>query len=483
MFQNDPRFYISHREASTEPKLKEACGVFGIFCPENQEAAHSIYYGLCALQHRGQEACGIAVSDTAGWRGNISFRKDLGLVGEVFHEEDLEKLHGNIGIGHVRYSTTGASTVENAQPLVLNYLKGTLSLAHNGNLTNTALLRQELEEQGALFHTTTDSEIIAHCIARERPDVSSVEEAVKKTVQKIKGAYALVITSPRKLIGVRDPLGLKPLCLGKRGDSWMLASESCAFTALDAEFVRDICPGEIITITEYGVSSDFSLEQPKKAHCIFEYIYFSRLDSTEDGVRVYDARVRSGAALAASYPVDADFVTGVPDSGLPAAIGYAAAAGLPFTLAFCKNNYVGRTFIKPTQKERESAVHLKLSVLESVVRGKRIVLIDDSIVRGTTIAGLIQMLKGAGAVSVHVRISSPPFLYPCYFGTDVPSNRQLIAFSHTEDEICQMIGADSLGYLKLNDLQKMVGDLSLCKACFDGNYPCEIPSAESRSDR
>lgn len=475
MYQDYQRFDVSYSEDLFDAKIKEACGIFGIFCPSGQEAAHSIYYGLCSLQHRGQEACGIAVSDTEGPRGNIVFRKDLGLVNEVFHEKDLMHLHGNLGIGHVRYSTTGASTVENAQPLVLKYLKGTLALAHNGNLTNTDALRQELEEQGALFHTTTDSEIIAHCIARERPKVGSVEEAVKKTAAKIKGAYALVITSPRKLIGVRDPLGLKPLCLGKRGNSWMLSSESCAFTALDAEFVRDIRPGEIITITKDGISSDFSLEQEKKAHCIFEYIYFSRLDSVEDGIRVYDARIRSGASLALSYPVEADLVTGVPDSGIPAAVGYSQESGIPFIPAFYKNSYVGRTFIKPTQKERESAVHLKLSVLESVVKGKRIVLIDDSIVRGTTIAGLIQMLKEAGAVSVHVRISSPPFLYPCYFGTDVPSNRQLIASSHTTEEICKMIGADSLGYLKLEDLQKMVGDLPLCKACFDSQYPCEIP--------
>lgn len=451
--------------------IKEECGVFGIFNPDTAAAAPSIYYGLCALQHRGQESCGIAVCDTFGPRGNISWHRDMGLVGEVFRPDLLESLKGNIGIGHVRYSTTGASTADNAQPLVLNYLKGTLALAHNGNITNADALRQELAQNGAIFRSTTDSEVIACHIARERTRCGSVEEAISHTARKLKGGYALVIMSPRKLIGVRDPLGLKPLCLGKRGESYVLASESCALTAVDAEFVRDIQPGEIISITKRGIHSDFHLTREKHAHCIFEYIYFARLDSTIDGINVYDARVRAGRALASSYPADADIVVGVPDSGLAAATGYAQASGLPFALAFHKNSYVGRTFIKPTQKERESAVHLKLSVLKSVVKDKRIVLIDDSIVRGTTMAGLIDMLKAAGAKEVHVRISSPPFLYPCYYGTDVPSNDQLIASSHTADEICARIGADSLGYMKIEDFQQMTGDLPLCKACFDSHYP------------
>ena len=367
--------------------------------------------------------------------------------------------------------------MENAQPLVLNYLKGTLALAHNGNITNASELRQSLQEGGAIFRSTTDSEVIACDIARERTHTSCVEDAILQTARKLKGGYALVIISPRKLIGVRDPLGLKPLCLGKRGDSYILASESCALTAVDAEFVRDILPGEIVTITENGIKSDSRLIEESKAaqiphaHCIFEYIYFARLDSTMDNVNIYDARIRAGKALAASYPVEADLVTGVPDSGLAAAMGYAQACGLPFALAFHKNSYVGRTFIKPTQKERESAVHLKLSVLSSVVKGKRLVLIDDSIVRGTTMASLIRMLKDAGATEVHVRISSPPFLFPCYYGTDVPSNGQLIASSHTAAEICASIGADSLGYMKLEDLKQMTGDLPLCKACFDSHYP------------
>ena len=374
----------------------------------------------------------------------------------------------------MRYSTTGATTLANAQPLVLNYVKGTLALAHNGNLVNAQELRDHLEKNGALFHTTTDSEVIAYCIARERITSKTVEEAILKTAGMIRGAYGLVIASPRKLIGVRDPLGLKPLCLGKRDNAYILASESCALQSVGAEFVRDIRPGEIITITEQGISSDYTLCQEKKAHCIFEYIYFARLDSTMDNINIYDARIRAGAALAKSYPVEADLVCGVPDSGIPAAKGFSEASGIPFGLAFYKNSYVGRTFIKPTQKERENSVRLKLNVLESVVKGKRIVLVDDSIVRGTTIANLIHMLKKAGAVSVHVRISSPPFLYPCYFGTDIPSNKQLIASSHSTEEICSMIGADSLGYMKIEDLQSMVGDLPICKACFDNQYPMKI---------
>ena len=347
---------MSFFDPEQEDKLKEECGVFGIYNPDGSAAAPSIYYGLSALQHRGQEACGIAVCNTNGPKGNITWHKDMGLVSEVFHEESLDSLKGNIGIGHVRYSTTGASTVENAQPLVLNYLKGTLALAHNGNITNASELRQSLQEGGAIFRSTTDSEVIACDIARERTRTSCVEDAILQTARKLKGGYALVIISPRKLIGVRDPLGLRPLCLGKRGDSYILASESCALTAVDAEFVRDILPGEIVTITENGIKSDSRLIEESKAaqiphaHCIFEYIYFARLDSTMDNVNIYDARIRAGKALAASYPVEADLVTGVPDSGLAAAMGYAQACGLPFALAFHKNSYVGRTFINPPKR-------------------------------------------------------------------------------------------------------------------------------------
>lgn len=456
-------------------EIKEECGVFGIYDLDGNNIAPSIYYGLTSLQHRGQESCGMAVSRTDGERGNVQFHKDLGLVSEVLREDIIRDMDGDIGIGHVRYSTTGASVADNAQPLVLSYIKGTLALAHNGNLINTPDLKWELIQTGAIFHTTTDSEVIAFHIARERVHSKTVEEAVYKTAKKIKGGYGLVIMSPRKLIGVRDPYGLKPLCLGKRDNAYVLASESCALTSVGAEFVRDIEPGEIITITKNGVFSDKRLATEKHAHCVFEYIYFARLDSTMDGVRIYDARIRGGKSLAKSYPVEADLVTGVPESGIPAAKGYSEESGIPFGFAFYKNSYIGRTFIKPTQEERESSVHLKLSVLESVVKGKRIVLVDDSIVRGTTIANLIHMLKKAGATEVHVRISSPPFLHPCYFGTDVPSNDQLIAASHSTEEIRKMIGADSLGYMQSEYLEGMAGGLPLCKACFDGKYPMEIP--------
>ncbi|MDC7288484.1 amidophosphoribosyltransferase [Blautia schinkii] len=455
-------------------EIKEACGVLGIYDLDGGNVAKSIYYGLMSLQHRGQESCGMAVSDTKGERENVRFHKDQGLVNEVLKNENISRMEGDIGIGHVRYSTTGASVAENAQPLVLSYVKGTLALAHNGNLINTPELKWELVQNGAIFHTTTDSEVIAFHIARERVHTQSVEEAVFRTAQKIKGAYGLVVMSPRKLIGVRDPYGIKPLCLGKRDDTYVLASESCALTAMGAEFVRDIAPGEIMTITRDGIKSDMRLAVQKPAHCVFEYIYFARLDSTIDNVRVYDARIRGGRALARSYPVEADLVTGVPESGVPAAKGYSEESGIPFGFAFYKNSYIGRTFIKPTQEERESGVQLKLSVLESAVKGKRIVLVDDSIVRGTTIANLIHMLKEAGALEVHVRICSPPFLYPCYFGTDVPSNEQLIAVGASEEEIRKQIGADSLGYMKLESLEEMAGGLSLCKACFDGKYPMEI---------
>lgn len=461
--------------------VKEECGVFGIYDLDGGNIAPSIYYGLTSLQHRGQESCGMAVSRTDGERGNVQFHKDLGLVSEVLRKDVVHNMNGDIGIGHVRYSTTGESVAENAQPLVLSYIKGSLALAHNGNLVNTEALKWELIQTGAIFHTTTDSEVIAFHIARERVHSATVEEAVHKTVEKIRGGYALVIMSPRKLIGARDPYGLKPLCLGKRDNAYVLASESCALTSVGAEFIRDIEPGEIVTITKNGLKSSKLTEKKKYAHCVFEYIYFARLDSTMDGVKIYDARIRGGKSLAKSYPVEADLVTGVPESGLPAAKGYSEESGIPFGFAFYKNSYIGRTFIKPTQQERESSVHLKLSVLESVVKGKRIVLVDDSIVRGTTIANLIHMLKEAGAKEVHVRISSPPFLHPCYFGTDVPSNDQLIAAQHSTEEIRKMIGADSLGYMQIDYLEGMAGGLPLCKACFDGNYPMEIP-AEIKQD-
>ncbi len=454
-----------------EDKLHEECGVFGIWEPERKDVAYSIYQGLLALQHRGQESAGIVVCDTEGPFGSICSHKDMGLVSEIFHQDVVSKLHGNIGIGHVRYSTAGGSTLANAQPIVLNYLKGTLALAHNGNITNADELRHELECEGAFFNGTADSETIAYKIARERVRVDSIEQAVYNTAKLLKGGFALLVLSPRKLVVVRDPLGLKPLCLGRKGDAYIVTSESCAITSVGGEYVRDIEPGEMLVISKDGISAGPRLEYPKKAHCIFEYIYFARLDSKIDGISVYDARERGGRALARRFPVDADVVTGVPDSGLVAAVGYAKESGIPFELAFHKNSYVGRTFIKPTQEERANAVSAKLNVLESVVKGKRIVLIDDSIVRGTTIKNLIHMLRNNGALEVHVRISAPPFLYPCYYGTDVPDSSQLIANDMSVDEICKMIGADSLGYMEIEDFQSMVGDLPICKACFDNNYP------------
>lgn len=455
--------------------LKEECGVFGIFNPDGGNVAEQVYYGLSALQHRGQESCGIAVCDTVGPMGNMDVHKGMGLVSEVFREDTLQSLSGNLGVGHVRYSTTGGTTINNAQPLVLNYIKGTLALAHNGNLVNTTELRNELAMNGAIFQTTTDSEVIAYYIARERVLTSSVEEAIVRTAAKIKGAYGLVIASPRKLIGVRDPYGLKPLCIGRVGNTYIITSESCALASVGATLIRDVKPGEIVSITKDGINSDETLCGKKQAHCIFEYIYFARLDSTIDGISVYESRLRAGSALAKAYPADADIVAGVPESGIAAAIGYSEESEIPYSQVFYKNSYVGRTFIKPTQQERESCVRIKLSVLEPAVKGKNIVLVDDSIVRGTTISGLIHSLKKAGAKNVHVRICSPPFLYPCYFGTDVPSNHNLIAVSHSTEEIRKLIGADSLGYMNIEDLQSIAGDLPICKACFNNVYPMDIP--------
>lgn len=452
-------------------EINEECGVFGIVSSPGKTVSSSIYYGLCALQHRGQESAGIAVCNTSGPLGNLMCHKDLGLVNDIFTSDILSELTGNIGIGHVRYSTTGESTAKNAQPIAINYFKGTLALVHNGNLTNTDELKKNLQENGAIFHSTTDSEVITYQIALERTKTGSIEEAVLETSKKLKGGYALIIMSPQKLVGVRDPFGLKPLCLGKCDDSYVLASESCALNAIGAEFVRDIRPGEVITITNNTISSTMIPYTVPEAHCIFEYIYFARLDSVIDGISVYDARVRAGKALSLSHPVDADLVAGVPDSGLAAALGYAEHSGIPFGMVFQKNSYVGRTFIKPTQSERESSVQIKLNVIPSVVKGKRLILIDDSIVRGTTIKKLIKMLKNAGALEVHVRISSPPFLYPCYYGTDVPTNNQLIACRQSIEEIRESIGADSLGYLQIEDFKEMVGELPLCKACFDNQYP------------
>ena len=463
--------------------LHEECGVFGVYDFDGHDVASTIYYGLFALQHRGQESCGIAVSDTQGPKGKVLSYKDMGLVNEVFDPENLEKLKGNIGVGHVRYSTAGGSIRENAQPLVLNYVKGTLGMAHNGNLLNAVELRQELSYTGAIFQTTIDSEVIAYLIARERLKVGTVEEAVKNAMIKIKGAYSLIVMSPRKLIGARDPFGFKPLCIGKRDNAYFLSSETCALDTVGAEFVRDVLPGEIVTITSKGIESDTSLCQEKKARCIFEYIYFARPDSKIDGMGVYESRINAGRILAKTHPVDADIVVGVPESGNPAALGYSLESGIPYGNAFIKNNYVGRTFIKPRQEQRESSVKVKLNVLREAVDGKRVIMIDDSIVRGTTSARIVNLLKNSGAKEVHVRISSPPFKHPCYFGTDIPSEDQLIASGNSVDEICKKIGADSLGYLEVDRLSEMnCVQTGYCDACFTGNYPMEPPTQDIRGE-
>ncbi len=475
-------------EGRTEPykHLGEECGVFGMYDFDGGNVAESIYYGLVSLQHRGQESCGIAVSETNGPKGKVYSHKEMGLVNEAFTPEILDTLKGDIGVGHVRYSTAGSSTRENAQPLVLNYVKGTLALAHNGNLVNAPELRHELEYTGAIFQTTIDSEVIAYHIARERLATKSVEEAVGKAMLKIKGAYSLVIMSPRKLIGARDPYGFKPLVIGRRENCYILASETCALDTVGATFIRDVEPGEIVTISpEFGIQSDKSMCIPKEQHarCIFEYIYFARPDSTIDNISVYDARIAAGRFLAMDSPIDADLVVGVPESGNVAALGYAMQSGIPHGQAFVKNSYIGRTFIKPKQKNRESSVQVKLNALGSAVEGKRIIMIDDSIVRGTTSDRIVRMLRDAGAKEVHMRVSSPPFLWPCYFGTDVPARDQLIAYNRNVDDICKIIGADSLAYLGIERLEEMVGgNLGICKGCFTGSYPVNPPTEDIRGE-
>lgn len=465
--------------------LHEECGVFGMYDFDGADVASTIYYGLFALQHRGQESCGIAVSDTNGPKGKVLSYKGMGLVNEVFAPENLEQMKGDIGVGHVRYSTAGSSTRENAQPLVLNYVKGTLALAHNGNLINAPQLRKELEYTGAIFQTTIDSEVIAYYIARERLNSQSAEEAVRRACQRLKGAYALVVASPRKLIGARDPYGFKPLCIGKRDNSYIITSETCALDTIGATFVRDVLPGEVVTISpEKGIESDMTMALPKEkeARCIFEYIYFARPDSHIDGVSVYASRIKAGKFLAQDSPVEADLVTGVPESGNAAALGYSLASGISYGTAFVKNGYVGRTFIKPKQSSRESSVQVKLNVLREAVAGKRVIMIDDSIVRGTTSDRIVRMLRDAGATEVHVRISSPPFLWPCYFGTDIPAREQLIAYNRTIEEIRQIIGADSLGYLGIDRLKEMAEGLPICTGCFTGKYPMEPPKQDIRGE-
>lgn len=468
-----------------EDNIREACGVFGMYDLDGENVSSSIYYGLLALQHRGQESAGIAVSDTNGPKGRVYSHRDLGLVNEVFTPETLSRLKGNLGVGHVRYSTAGSSSRENAQPLVLNYIKGTLILGHNGNLVNAPELRRELSRTGAIFQTTIDTETIAYYIARERVNAPSVEEAVVRAMKKIRGAYSLVIASPRKLIGARDPFGFKPLVIGKRDHAYILTSESCALETIGAEFVRDVQPGEVVTIRADGTihsNTEMCLPPEKTARCIFEYIYFARPDTVFDGIHVTRSRIIAGRCLAKDHPVDADLVVGVPESGNMAAMGYSLESGIPYGVAFTKNSYIGRTFIKPKQSSRETSVRIKLNVLADVVKGKRIILIDDSIVRGTTSDQIVSMLRKAGAKEVHMRVSAPPFLHPCYFGIDIPSEDQLIAHGRSVEEIRQMIGADSLGYLSLERLGEMVDGLPICTACFSGKYPIEPPREDIRGE-
>ncbi len=453
--------------------LHEECGVFGIFSDGTIPPAYACYNGLLALQHRGQESCGIAVTDD----GVIDYHKNMGLVTEVFNNSILDSLPGQMGISHVRYSTAGGSVLENAQPLVMRYVKGTLAVAHNGNLTNAVEIRRELEQTGAIFQTTIDSEVICYVIARERLKCHSVEEAVAAAMQKIKGAYSLLVMSPRKLIAARDPHGFRPLCIGKYNNSYVFASESAALDACGAEFVRDVEPGEIVVADGDGIRSikpDFG--EKKKSLCIFEYIYFARSDSFIDGVSVYESRKQAGRILAREFPVEADMVIGVPESGIDAAIGYSEESGIPYEKAIVKNGYIGRTFIKPTQSDRMKSVRIKLNPIADMVRGKRVVMIDDSIVRGTTIDRIVTMLREAGAKEVHMRISSPPFMWPCYYGTDIPSRGELIACKHTIEEITKLSGADSLGYLPVECLSEMLNykNVDFCDGCFTGKYPADI---------
>lgn len=453
-------------------KLHEECGVFGIYDPEGNPAA-TTYYGLVALQHRGQEGCGIAVNRDR----DIFHYKDVGLVNEVFNEEILGKLKGRMAIGHVRYSTAGGSARENVQPLVLRYIKGQLAISHNGNVTNTAEIRKELEHNGAIFQTTADTEIIAYLIARERITSGSIEKAVKNAMMRLKGAFSLLVMSPNKMIAARDPWGFRPLSIGKRDKAILFSSETCAFDAIDAEFVRDVEPGEIITIENGEMRSDTELCNTQKSNlCIFEHIYFARPDSTIANEVVHECRKRAGAFLAMQSPVDADIVIGVPDSGLSAAQGYSEYSGIPIDTGFIKNKYIARTFIKPTQADREIAVKLKLNVLKSAVEGKRVIMVDDSIVRGTTSGRIVKLLRDAGAKEVHVRISAPPFTWPCFFGTDIPDRDQLIANKHTIEETAKIIDADSLDYLSIENLHKIAPNSScgFCDACFTGKYAVDV---------
>ena len=460
--------------------IHEECGVFGVFSPEPTNVAAMAYYALYALQHRGQESCGITVNDD----GVFSSHKDLGLVNDVFSREVLSRFpEGKIAIGHVRYGTTGATSRRNCQPLAINHQKGQMALAHNGNLSNADLLRDKLELAGAIFHTTIDTEIIAYLITQARLKVRSIEEAVSQAMKRLEGAYSLCLMSSTKLIAVRDPQGFRPLCYGRMPDgTWVVASESCALSAVGAELERDLLPGEILVFTKDGMTSrvEHCHTKPRRS-CVFEYIYFARPDSIIDGVSIHAARTRAGEILAACHPVDADVVIGVPDSGLDAALGYSRASGIPYGIGLIKNKYIGRTFIAPGQENRVDKVRIKLNPIDETVRGKRVVLIDDSIVRGTTSKRITDLIRKAGAKEIHLRISAPPFLHPCYYGTDIDSSDKLVAAHHTLEEITQIVGADTLGYLPIGSLPTLAGDIPCCDACFSGDYPTSIPKNTSKN--
>ena len=461
--------------------IHEECGVFGVMSTKRENVAGIAYYGLYALQHRGQESCGIVVNDD----GVFSSYKDLGLVSEVFSKDTLAHLSaGNMAVGHVRYGTTGGTTRNNCQPIEVNHQKGKMALAHNGNLSNALELRDKLELSGAIFHTTSDTETIAYVVTRERLVTPSIEDAVSKAMNSLEGAYSLILMSSTKMIAARDPYGFRPLCYGQMSDgAYVIASESCALTAVGAEFVRDVLPGEILVFSESGVESRKEhCDKQKRKTCIFEYIYFARPDSVIDGVSVSKSRVRAGEILAENYPADADIVIGVPDSGLEAALGFSRASGIPYGIGLIKNKYIGRTFISPGQNERMDQVRIKLSPVKNVIEGKRVVLIDDSIVRGTTSKRIVKLLREAGAKEIHMRISAPPFLHPCYYGTDIDSEENLIACHHSMEEIAEIIGVDSLGYLPLENLNQLVESEDYCAACFNGVYPTTIPT-DLRKDR
>ncbi|ADL51360.1 amidophosphoribosyltransferase [Clostridium cellulovorans] len=453
-----------------EDKLKEECGVFGIFSKTQIQASHLAYYGLYALQHRGQESAGIVVSDGE----KLSIHKEMGLVSDIFDEELLNTLSGNSAIGHVRYSTSGESTSRNAQPLMSEFKLGPIAIAHNGTLINADVIRGLLEDSGSIFQTSIDTEVIINLIARQNK--KGLEYALVDAIQAIKGSFAIVMLTEKQLIGVRDPYGIRPLCLGKLGESYILASESCAIESIGGEIIRDVEPGEVVIVDENGIKSIKYAENTPRKSCSFEHIYFARPDSVIDGINVYEARVKAGMELYEKYPVEADVVIGVPDSGLASAVGFSKASGIPNEMGIIKNKYIGRTFIAPTQEMRERAVSVKLNVLKSIVNGKRVVLIDDSIVRGTTGKRLIEILRRAGATEVHFRVASPMVGYPCYFGIDTPYRKDLMGSEASTEQMREMIGADSLGFLTIEDLVKSLGGSNdFCLGCFNGIYPMATP--------